>query len=117
MGIITAVVGAIRIGGPLWLRAIIGRARESQATAEDELTTSTSQDVCEIWNGRSVVRLVGSPRILQLVYLEMDENDPKTEPHDRVLTLESGTRDGYKFENVADGGVYHSRIFCVLYFR
>lgn len=29
LGVITAVVGAIRVGGPSWLKAIIGRARES----------------------------------------------------------------------------------------
>ncbi|KAJ3454008.1 hypothetical protein MRS44_018640 [Fusarium solani] len=31
LGKITAIVGAIGIGGPSWLRAIIGRARESRA--------------------------------------------------------------------------------------
>ncbi|RPA82272.1 hypothetical protein BJ508DRAFT_208215, partial [Ascobolus immersus RN42] len=106
LGIITAIVGAIRIGGPLWLRAIIGRARESQASAEEELTTSTSQDVCEIWNGRSIIRLVGSPRILQLVYLDLDESkaNSKLGPHDRLLTLEAGTRSGLKFEKAQDIG-------------
>lgn len=91
----TAIVSAIRIGGPLWLRTIIGRARESRAVAEEELTSSTSEDVCEIWNGTSVVRLVGSPRILQIVYLE----DPSiSQPEDRLLTLENGTKAGYRFQ-------------------
>ncbi|RPA81608.1 hypothetical protein BJ508DRAFT_209014, partial [Ascobolus immersus RN42] len=94
LGIVTAVVSAIRIGGPLWLRALVGRARESRAAAEEELTTSTSHDVCEIWNGQSVVRLVGSPRILQLVYLaDMDG----TEPEDRILTLETKTKTRCRF--------------------
>ncbi|RPA81609.1 ankyrin [Ascobolus immersus RN42] len=99
LGIVTAIVSAIRIGGPLWLRAIIGRARESRAIAEEELTNSTSEDVCEIWNGTSVVRLVGSPRILQLAYL----NDPSIkQPEDRLLTLENGTKTGYRFEAAAE---------------
>ncbi|RPA81717.1 ankyrin [Ascobolus immersus RN42] len=94
LGIVTAIVSAIRIGGPPWLRALIGRSRESRAIAEEELTTSTSQDVCEIWNGQSVVRLVGAPKIVQLVYLE----DRSLQAEDRLLTLEAETRNGHKFE-------------------
>lgn len=30
LGIITVIVGAIRVGGPNFLRAIVGRARESR---------------------------------------------------------------------------------------
>lgn len=97
----TAVISAIRIAGPLWLRAVIGRARESRATAQDELTTSTSEDVCEIWNGTSVVRLVGSPRILQLVYLETVDEEL---PEDRLLTLESKTKSGYTFFTAPKSG-------------
>lgn len=66
LGIITAIVGAIRVGGPSWLKAIIGRARESRAVAEAELMSSTSNDVCELWNGQEIVRVMGSgsyPRI------------------------------------------------------
>lgn len=37
------------------------RARESQSTAEQELLSSTSADVCELWSGKEVVRLIGSP--------------------------------------------------------
>lgn len=48
--------------------AIIGRARESRGEAERELTTSTSADVCELWNGNSVVRLMGSAKIVTLLY-------------------------------------------------
>ena len=69
LGIITAIVAAIRVGGPIWLKAIIGRARENNAAAEVELMSSTSQDVCELWNGQSIVRLMGSPPILEILYL------------------------------------------------
>jgi len=40
LGIITAIVGAIRVGGPDWLKAIVGRARETRASAEVELMSS-----------------------------------------------------------------------------
>lgn len=29
VGIVTAITGSIRLGGPMWLRAIIGKAREN----------------------------------------------------------------------------------------
>ncbi|PGH10896.1 hypothetical protein AJ80_07339 [Polytolypa hystricis UAMH7299] len=48
LGIITIVVSAIRVGGVGALKALIGRARESRATAEQELLTSTSDNVCEL---------------------------------------------------------------------
>ncbi|KAK4183902.1 hypothetical protein QBC35DRAFT_517924 [Podospora australis] len=49
LGIITIIVGAIRLGGPSWLKAIIGRARENLAVAETELMSSTSKEVYELW--------------------------------------------------------------------
>ncbi|KAM3439719.1 hypothetical protein NHJ13734_003600 [Beauveria thailandica] len=55
IGIITIIVSAIRVGGPRWLKAIIGRARENTAAAEVELMSSTSRETCELWNGKSVV--------------------------------------------------------------
>jgi hypothetical protein len=70
LGIVTALVGAIRVGGPTWLKALVGRAREHITTAELELMSSTSSDVCELYNGRSVVRTVGRPMVKQLIYVE-----------------------------------------------
>ncbi|RYP43916.1 hypothetical protein DL768_009575 [Monosporascus sp. mg162] len=69
LGIITAIVGAIRVGGPSWLKAIIGRARESRAVAESELMSSTSNEVCELWNGQEIVRVMGSGPIREFVVL------------------------------------------------
>ncbi|KAF3026588.1 hypothetical protein E8E14_014233 [Neopestalotiopsis sp. 37M] len=37
------------------------RARESQSDAEQELLSSTSNDVCELWSGHEVVRVMGQP--------------------------------------------------------
>jgi len=67
LGIVTAIVGAIRVSGPAWARAFIGRARESRAAAEIELMSSTSREVCEAYNGKGVVRAMGTPKITQFI--------------------------------------------------
>ena len=77
LGILTAIVGAIRVGGPAWLKAIIGRARENRANAEIELMSSTSHEVCELWNGQALVRAMGLPPVQEVVYFPeygTDEN-------------------------------------------
>src|SRR5205809_772658 len=61
LGVITAIVSAIRVGGPYGLRAFIGRAREPRAEIERALMSSTSKEVCEMWNGESLVRVIGKP--------------------------------------------------------
>ncbi|KAG0135860.1 hypothetical protein HOY82DRAFT_115539 [Tuber indicum] len=68
LGIVTAIVSAIRVGGPGWLKAVVGRARESRAVAEVELMSSTSHEVCELWNGEAIVRVMGSPKIAEILY-------------------------------------------------
>ncbi|KIL85392.1 hypothetical protein FAVG1_11348 [Fusarium avenaceum] len=69
VGIITIIVSAIRVGGPSWLKAIIGRARENLAVAEAELMSSTSKEVCELWNGQEVVRCMGSAPVIEFICL------------------------------------------------
>ncbi|KAM0544378.1 hypothetical protein ACHAPJ_011837 [Fusarium lateritium] len=69
LGIITIIVSAIRVGGPSWLRAIIGRARENLAAAEVELLSSTSKEVCELWNGSEIIRSLGSPPVKEFICL------------------------------------------------
>ncbi|KAK6512025.1 hypothetical protein TWF481_000923 [Arthrobotrys musiformis] len=82
LGIITAIVSAIRVGGPTWLRAVIGRAREGKGDAELELMSSTSHDVCELWNGKSVIRAVGSPYVTEIFWLEeVKDPDPPRKPN------------------------------------
>jgi hypothetical protein len=78
LGILTAIVGAIRVGGPSWIRAVIGRARENRASAEVELMSSTSHEVCELWNGESIVRTLGRPLVKQLVVLRREIHDGET---------------------------------------
>ncbi|KAI5776544.1 hypothetical protein EDC01DRAFT_699259, partial [Geopyxis carbonaria] len=70
LGILTAIVGAIRVGGPPWMKAVIGRARESEGIVEVELMSSTSTDVCELWNGHGVIRVLGSSPVIELYYLK-----------------------------------------------
>ena len=67
LGIITAVVSAIRVAGPGWLKAIIGRARENHVAAEIELMSSTSHETCELWNGQNVVRCPGRGSIWEFI--------------------------------------------------
>ncbi|KAK2007336.1 hypothetical protein LZ32DRAFT_632368 [Colletotrichum eremochloae] len=69
LGIITILVSAIRVGGLFWLKAIVGRGRENLAIAEAELMTSTSEEVCELWNGREVMRCMGSALVAELICL------------------------------------------------
>ncbi|KAK3348857.1 hypothetical protein B0T25DRAFT_581929 [Lasiosphaeria hispida] len=59
LGIITAIIGAIRVGGLSWLKTIIGRARESRVITEAELMSFTSKEICELWNGQEIVRVIG----------------------------------------------------------
>jgi hypothetical protein len=88
LSIITAIVGAIRVGGPPWLKAVIGRAGENRAALEVELLSSTSHEVCELWNGQAVVRMVGRPEVQQLVFLECCK-DPKKLGLYTVVTAEN----------------------------
>ncbi|UKZ58095.1 hypothetical protein TrVGV298_011960 [Trichoderma virens] len=68
MGILTAVVSAIRVCGSPSLRAFIGRAQEGGGNAEAELCSSTSRDVCELYNNGGIARVFGRPKILEIVY-------------------------------------------------
>ncbi|MBE3042126.1 hypothetical protein IMZ48_06000 [Candidatus Bathyarchaeota archaeon] len=84
LGIITAIVTAIRVGGPSWLKAIIGRARESRAIPEAELMSSTSREVCELWNGHEIVRIMGEGPMREfIILLPEGEGDGETKPKTR----------------------------------
>ncbi|KAK4082243.1 uncharacterized protein Triagg1_2055 [Trichoderma aggressivum f. europaeum] len=68
MGILTAIVSAIRVCGSPLLRAFIGRAQEGRGVAEAELCSSTSRDVCELYNNGGIARVFRRPKILKVVY-------------------------------------------------
>ena len=38
--------------------------------AELELMSSTSHEVCELWNGQGIVRTMGKPEVQELIFLE-----------------------------------------------
>lgn len=59
LGVLIAIAGAIRVGGSSWLKRLVGRARENKANVKIELMSSVSQEVCELWNGKSIVRSTG----------------------------------------------------------
>jgi len=67
LGIITAMTAAIRVQGPSVAQAFIGRARENVASAEIELMSSTSNEVCELFNGKGIVRAMGKAGIKQIL--------------------------------------------------
>jgi len=91
LGILTAIVGAIRVGGPPWLKAIIGRAREPLAVAEAELMSSTSNEVCELWNGHEVVRVMGEGPIREFIIMVPEgsgDGGAKDQGSDSTLTID-----------------------------
>ncbi|TDZ18907.1 hypothetical protein Cob_v008195 [Colletotrichum orbiculare MAFF 240422] len=69
IGILTTVVSKIRVCGYSWLKAFVGRSQEGAATAEAELCTSTSRDVCELCNHGGIARMLGRAKLLELVYV------------------------------------------------
>ncbi|SPJ88726.1 uncharacterized protein FTOL_12620 [Fusarium torulosum] len=105
LGIITAITGAIRVHGPQVARSFIGRARETRALSEIELMSSTSQEVCELFNGSSIIRAMGRPKITQFLifpkhydnlegrYKKFDfqlrDTEPVSEPEDRSCGIHS----------------------------
>ncbi|KAF5698866.1 pfs ankyrin repeats & 6-phosphofructo-2-kinase, partial [Fusarium mundagurra] len=69
IGIITAIISAIRVCGHPSLRAFIGRSQEGDGVVEAELCTSTSRDVCELFNKGGITRVLGRPNILELIHV------------------------------------------------
>lgn len=99
LGIISAMVAAIRVAGRPLLWSLIGRAKESRGTVEAELMSSTSSDVCELWGGEGVSRVLGSPVLLQLVYVgsgdvekSEDEKPPTVKNSEGVYLFHEATR-------------------------
>ncbi|TGO30374.1 hypothetical protein BPAE_0006g01150 [Botrytis paeoniae] len=90
LGILTAIIGAIRVGGPGYLRAVIGRARENKASAELDFMSSTSHEVSELWNGDGIVRTMGKGKIKQIVFLKGREKSEDL----GLYTLHLAKRDG-----------------------
>ncbi|KAL6692770.1 hypothetical protein J3F84DRAFT_401849 [Trichoderma pleuroticola] len=82
LGIIATITAVIRVCGSSSLRAFIGRAQEGQGTTEAELCTSTSADVCELFNkgqanqNQQQGQQIAQPRLqLFTSYLEDSSNE------------------------------------------
>lgn len=77
----------------------MGRSRANIAAAEMELTSSTSKEACELWNGQNVVRCQGTAPIPE----DMDRENEKDFPTVTILKLtdtnELGTK---KLELISD---------------
>jgi hypothetical protein len=67
VGIITAVVSAIRVCGGPSAKAFIGRAQEPLGEAEIELLSSTSDSTGEVWTDGGIARVFGTPAIIEIV--------------------------------------------------
>ena len=96
LGILTALFGAIRVQGPKIARSFIGRARETRAAAEIALMSSTSQEVCEMFNGQGFVRTMGRPVMAQIIIFPDLYDKAKSDPYrDRtcgIYTLQNAVK-------------------------
>jgi ankyrin repeat protein len=92
MGILTAVVSAIRVCGTASLRAFIGRAQEGAGNAEAELCSSTSRDVCELYNNGGIARVFGRPKILEVVHDPDHDFNDKSDDTAGIYTFQEYVR-------------------------
>lgn len=107
LGILTAVVSAIRVCGTPSLRAFIGRAQEGGGSAEAELCSSTSREVCELYNCGGIARVFGRPKLLEIVH---DQDATNNDFYQRSKELPSAGI--YSFETYCKqpGQEWHERI-------
>jgi hypothetical protein len=101
----TAIAGAIRVQGHYLLKAFIGRARENYAAAEIDYLSSTSNEVCELFNGKGIIRTMGNPSVGQLIVLL--NRFPK--PGDKILDLSCGI---YTLESATNDNVMYGKGTC-----
>ncbi|CAH0050506.1 unnamed protein product, partial [Clonostachys solani] len=105
IGILTAVVSVIRTCGSPSLRAFVGRAQEGKGVAEAELCSSTSRDVCELYNNGGIARVFGRPKILEIIF---DPEDPDFQKEAGIYTV----RDYLKTEKSVWVKVKQSGVFA-----
>ena len=71
LGIPAAITAAIRVSGFGFLKGAIGRAGEKESSIEVDLLSSTLNKVCELWDGKKVVRLEAEEAPIQeLIYFK-----------------------------------------------
>ncbi|KAM0261276.1 hypothetical protein ACHAQJ_002307 [Trichoderma viride] len=86
IGIISTITAVIRVCGSPSLRAFIGKAQEGEGATEAELCTSTSADVCELFNKGGITRVLGRPDIVELVYIPNTGQSDKSRPGLHLFT-------------------------------
>ena len=94
VGILTAMVSVIRVCGSPSLRSFVDRAQESASLAEFELCSSTSRDVCELYNRGGIARIFGRAKLLEIVH------DPDLDPD----PIPAGTQHGQY--HIPDCGIF-----------
>lgn len=107
LGILTAVVSVIRVLGSASLRAFVGRAQEGRGQAEAELCSSTSYDVCELWNNGGITRVFGRPQILECIVDDREVQKgakQKTQEHAKGVDVEEHKGINLLFYEVYTGG-------------
>ncbi|OJJ99424.1 hypothetical protein ASPACDRAFT_1902162 [Aspergillus aculeatus ATCC 16872] len=93
LGILTAVISAIRICGNASVRAFVGRAQEGPGEAENELLSCVSETTAELFNHGGISRVTGRPRILETIVWE--EIDPRTQQRSyKIGTLRDALQSG-----------------------
>lgn len=69
LGIIWVLTAILKTVGPTRLKKYILNTNDV-ASVEQDLMSSTSSEVCELWNGREVVRMIGRPVIKEFFVLD-----------------------------------------------
>lgn len=77
LGILTALVSAIRVCGSTSLRAFVGRSQEGPGDVERELLSCTSETTAEVWNDGGIARVLGRPKILEVVAFKSEDDDDR----------------------------------------
>ena len=90
LGILTAMICAIRAGGDAWLKAVIGRARETKGSVEVELLSSTSPDVCEVYGEEGLARVTGSASVEQWLFDQPEDNEKEPDIYDLKTAVQAG---------------------------
>jgi hypothetical protein len=92
MVILTQIVFEIRVYGSPSLRAFIGRVQEGRGNSEGGLCSSTSRDVCELYDYGDIARVFGHPKILEVINISPMEQRENNIRVSRIY-LKEETRD------------------------
>lgn len=93
LGVLTAVVSAIRVCGNSSLRAFIGRGQEDPGSAERELLSCVSDSTAEVFSDFGVSRITGNPAILEVVVTKREQVDGSSQLILRTVRQASGLKD------------------------